>query len=481
MPLIRKNLLSQGPEMLNYIQHLNKSFYQENPVASPSNTQLLFFNDDLAKTINASDKDIKSVSYLSGQSASKKNQSISLAYAGHQFGHFVPLLGDGRAHIIDQFKINDQTYDLQLKGSGPTPYSRGGDGLCPLGPALREYLISEALYYLNIPTTRSLSVVVTGDYVYREAKLPGAIVSRFAKNHIRIGTFEHFAHKDDFENLKLLTDFYINTYEGDLNKEDKKYKLLFERICQRLIQLVVDWQGIGFIHGVMNTDNMAISGETIDFGPCAFMNQYKANQVYSFIDKQGRYSYLNQGPIVLWNLSCFANALLKVIALDFSDEKTAIEYLQTYFDGLYEYYQNLYYQKMSQKLGVITYEEKHDKPLVDQFLQILTKNKLDFTHSFNQLKSLSFSDKEFESAWLDRLSQQNKSNDDVITLLKKYNPYFIPRNHVVDQALENAYQNNFDLFKKIYEHIKDPFRNIESPLTQAPKENEDIENTFCGT
>ena len=304
-------------EFTNSYSKLPKNFYEEKNPTPVKNPKLLKLNNNLCDFLNLDEKFLMKkpgISYLSGNSIPKSSKPISMVYAGHQFGHFVEQLGDGRAVLLGEIKAkNDKLFDIQLKGSGKTIFSRQGDRRSPLDSVIREYIISEALYYLGIPTTRSLAIISTGEYVERESMLPGGILTRVASSHIRIGTFEFFHYKNDLKSLKRLADYSILRHFPDLTDKKNKYQKFFEQIMTLQAELISKWINLGFIHGVMNTDNTAISGETIDYGPCAFMNKYNPNTVYSYIDVNGRYAYGNQAQIIFWNLTKLAQTLLNLV------------------------------------------------------------------------------------------------------------------------------------------------------------------------
>ena len=469
-------------KLSNNYKNLPKEFYNSEQAMAFSNPELIYFNENLAQDLQLElNRETPNLSdLLCGQKLFTNSQPIATVYAGHQFGNFNPQLGDGRALLLGDISHKNNTYDIQLKGSGPTKYSRGGDGLCPLGPALREYLISEAMYHLGVPTTRSLAIVGTDQFAQRETSLPATVLTRIAKSHIRIGSFEYFAAKQEFENVKLLADYSIQRHYPELKNKKNRYNLFFKSVCEFNLNLVAQWMSVGFIHGVMNTDNTTISGETIDFGPCAFMDQYNSKQVYSYIDRNGRYSYENQSKIMMWNLSCLANALFQLLINKDEEESQLIERLNNYFTELPKYFEQKYLKHFSNKLGIFN-ETSKDLVLINEFLQILQTHNLDFTNSFRSLNSTRFNFKDFEKKWLDRILNQNKSKDEVISLINSSNPSFIPRNHLVNKAIDDAYNNNYTLFDQLFELSKKPFQSHDSKWTSPPNKDEVISNTFCGT
>ena len=412
--------------------------------------------------------------------------SIAQAYAGHQFGHFT-MLGDGRAVLLGEHIDNkNQRFDIQFKGSGRTSFSRGGDGRAALGPMLREYIISEAINALKIPTTRSLAVVKTGEKVVRENLLNGAILTRVASSHIRVGTFQYIAATQNLEDLNTLVDYTINRHYPEIKSSKNKALDLLSLVMERQCQLVVNWMRVGFIHGVMNTDNMAISGETIDYGPCAFMDQYDPKTVFSSIDKFGRYAFSNQPPITKWNLARFAECLIPLID---KDEGTAIKIAT----GLIDNFQNIYEQKwlnmMRDKLGLFG-EDKNDQTLINKLLEWMKNNNADYTNTFCHLMDGEFDDeiyknddfKGWTNEWQKRI-KLNNSFDKHLELMKKTNPLVIPRNQKVEEALADADKGNLEKMNKLLKVLSNPYSDQENIIEfqkPAPIGNEKYQ-TFCGT
>ncbi|GAB4015155.1 MAG: YdiU family protein [Bdellovibrio sp.] len=463
----------------SYIR-LPGDFYQKIMPSAGTNPELIAINTELAKELGI-EIDHKSDSELAEIFSGKKilnTEPIALAYAGHQFGHFVPQLGDGRAvllgEVLDQ---KGQRFDLQLKGSGQTQFSRRGDGRSALGPVIREYLVSEAMYELGIPSTRALAAVLSGEMVMRDGLLPGGIFTRVARSHIRVGTFQFFASRGDIANLKILADYVIDRHYPEAKESDNPTLSLFKMIGIAQARLVSDWMKIGFIHGVMNTDNMSISGQTIDFGPCAFMDEFKNNKVFSSIDHQGRYAYSNQISIALWNLARLAECLIPLIS---QEENKSIELLNECIQEIKTQFQNEYHSKMISKFGLKTFQ-KEDHTFIQNWLNHLEKNNLDFTNSFRQFDQLLFG--EIKEYYLSRVHEEGltlaeaKSNADLV------NPYVIPRNHQIEKAIERAYQKDFSYFQKVLRAIKNPYReSIENQfLTNPPTPEERVCQTFCGT
>ena len=407
---------------------------------------------------------------------------IAQGYSGHQFGHFNPQLGDGRAILLGE--INKM--DIQLKGIGQTPYSRRGDGRSALSPVLREYVISEFMHALEIPTTRSLFALKTNEDVLRETLLPGGILTRIAKSHIRIGTFEYARTKNN-EVLKTLADYSIDRHYPDLEQTDNKYLSFFAAVCDKQASLISKWMGLGFIHGVMNTDNMTISGETIDYGPCAFMNTYDPKTVFSSIDHNGRYSYQNQPAILIWNLAKFAETLIPLVD---EDEEISVKKLTEVLQLAMPSYQEYFYKEFCEKLGLENIDNDNSK-IIDDYLKILQSESIDFTLSFRNLakivdQSLTIEDSVFNkskdfSIWYKSWKKEiNVANVSIEMDLK--NPCYIPRNHLIEDALINAVDGDMKEINLIAELLKEPFTEKTGfeKYTLAPSSNEQY-ITYCGT
>lgn len=425
---------------------------------------------------------------FAGQQLPPGSQPIAQAYAGHQFGGFT-MLGDGRAILLGEHRTpSGQRVDIQFKGSGRTRYSRGGDGRAALGPMLREYIISEAMAALGIPTTRSLAVVTTGEPVYRESVLRGAILTRVAASHIRVGTFQHLAARRDVENLRVLADYAIARHYPELVDKPAKYLEFFRAVLDRQADLIARWQHVGFIHGVMNTDNMAISGETIDYGPCAFMNRYDPNTVFSSIDHAGCYAYGNQPVIGQWNLARFAETLLPLF--DNEPEKAvamATEVLEEYPDRFEQYWLD----GMRRKLG-LEEADPGDAALVQALLDWMLKAGADYTNTFRDLASGEarsadlYSDGEFQAwraRWTSRLAREGRTESDAYALMRTANPAIIPRNHRVEEALAAA-ENEDDLsvLNRLLEALSAPFDDWpEWEIYRQPPDDDGNYRTFCGT
>lgn len=425
---------------------------------------------------------------LSGNKIIKGTSPLAQAYAGHQFGYFT-MLGDGRAILLGEHITREgERLDLQLKGSGITPYSRGGDGKATLGPMLREYIISEGMHGLGIPTTRSLAVLTTGEKVYRETPLPGAILVRVAKSHLRVGTFEYASHFTSQEELKQLADYAIKRHYPEVQNEMNPYLGLLREVIKAQASLIAQWQSVGFIHGVMNTDNMTISGETIDYGPCAFMDQYDPKTVFSSIDTYGRYAYQNQPQIGLWNLTRFAETLLPFLA---NTKEEAIITAKKELAEFSKQYQRHWYQRMRSKLGLWN-EEEMDEPLIEALLSMMQKYQADFNHMFFQLtthamdatrlsQSLEFS--QWQELWESRRLRQEKSKEESDALMKESNPTLIPRNHRVEEALELAVeQGDYSLVNSLVQALQTPYDYQKlNPYYQSVPTVCGGYKTYCGT
>ena len=414
----------------------------------------------------------------------EKSECIAQAYAGHQFGQFT-ILGDGRAHIVgEQVTPDGEIFDIQYKGSGRTPYSRGGDGKAALGPMLREYLISEAMYYLSIPTTRSLAVVETGEKVYREVPLKGSILTRVASSHIRIGTFQFLAAHKDYEGMKSLLDFSIKRHFSNLKFSENLAIEFIKAVMQKQINLIVEWMRVGFIHGVMNTDNSTISGETIDYGPCAFMDHYDANTVFSSIDTQGRYSFANQPSIIQWNLVRLAECLLPLID---KDEKRSIEIAQNLINTFSSLFKDKWLQMMKKKLG-INDQSEDDEELINNLTKWMQQKKPDFTNTFCNLMNYDHADdEEFEDDEFNNWKREWKKrveSKEYLDVMISCNPTLIPRNYLVEEALSEAEtEGKFDKFNELNEIISSPYqlKKVNIKYLETPSKTNIPYKTFCGT
>ena len=459
-----------------------------NPV-KVKNPELVMLNKSLAEDLNLdfSGLDQAKLSALfSGNELPNDSRSIAQAYAGHQFGHFT-MLGDGRAVLIgEHISKSNHRYDIQFKGSGKTAFSRNGDGRAALGPMLREYIISESMHFLNIPTTRSLAVAKTGEKVIRETQLEGAILTRVASSHIRVGTFQYIAARNKKGELETLFEYVIKRHYPEIESSKKQALDLLNVVLNKQIELVVNWMRVGFIHGVMNTDNMSIAGETIDYGPCAFMDIYDPKTVFSSIDKLGRYAYCNQPIITKWNLSRFAECLIPLID---GDQDKAIKLATEVIDTFEKKYEEKWLGMMRNKIGLADEDDK-DKFLILDLLTWMHKNKVDYTNTFCHLMNFQtqndivYENNEFsdwKKRWQQRLSQ-NSSSEKYINLMRSVNPIVIPRNHIVEDALKKANQGNFEPINNFLKILSSPYTD-QKHITeyQIPSQSDENYQTFCGT
>lgn len=476
------NSYAQLPEMLFETLELN-------PVQSP---ELIFLNESLATSLGLNIQELKSnngVQVFAGNGIPEGAMPLAQAYAGHQFGHFT-MLGDGRAMLLgEQITPENKRIDIQLKGSGRTPYSRGGDGRASLGPMLREYIMSEAMYALGIPTNRSLAVVTTGESVIRETELPGAILTRTASSHLRVGTFEYVSKWGTEEDLRTLADYTLQRHFSGFEDESNRYLFLLKEVIKRQAELIAKWQLVGFIHGVMNTDNMTISGETIDYGPCAFMDTYDPKTVFSSIDMNGRYAYGNQPIIGGWNLARFAETLLPLLH---DDQKEAVDQAQEAVTGYKKLHHNHWLAGMKAKLGIFN-EEQEDETLIGDLLSVMQKSSADFTNTFRALTfektedtAINGSDEfaQWYKRWQERLSRQQESKAASHELMRSSNPAIIPRNHRVEEALDAAVeQGDYRVMERLLNVLSDPYAHSEEQeeYTTLPEPSDRPYRTFCGT
>ena len=472
---------------------LPEEFYQQinpTPVKNPS---LLIFNDELANSLNIELTEDDKLNFFSGNKIPKDSIPVALNYSGHQFGNFVHQLGDGRAILLGEVRNKNESYDIQLKGSGQTKFSRQGDGRSALGPVLREYILSEAMYHLGIPTTRSLAAVATGEHVVRDSFEPGGILTRVAKSHLRVGTFEYFASRQQWEDLKLLADFAIQKHFPEIRETDNHYLELLKKVASNQSILIANWMSVGFIHGVMNTDNFTISGETIDYGPCAFLDEYHPGKVFSSIDQNGRYAYGNQPSISSWNLASLAGCLIAFIDKD-SDKanELATEVLENYSIDTNQRILDL----MCKKIG-LDGSKKNNQEILRNLLKLMMDNESDFTITFRSLSDIllnnsdnflaQFHQKDEVSGWINNwksaLNLENKNVGEIILNLNNTNPLYIPRNHQVQKAIEESYLGNFKVLEEMLDVLKNPFQeNVSlSHYSEAPSEQQRVTQTFCGT
>lgn len=446
------------------------------PVSTPA---MVVFNHELRDALdlpNLSEQEWLKI--LSGNEPFENQVPFAMAYAGHQYGRFT-MLGDGRAHVIAEFEASNQRFDLQLKGSGTTPFSRGGDGRAVLGPMLREYLISEAMHALGIPTTRSLGVVSTGEVVYRETPLPGGILGRIAKSHIRVGTFQYSVITEEKGLTKTLADYAIARHYPHVLQDEQAYRRFLQEVIERQARLIAKWMSVGFVHGVMNTDNMAISGETIDYGPCAFLDTYQPSIRFSSIDRGGRYAYNQQANIALWNLTRFAETLISL--LDENQEK-AIQLAEEDLASFSTIYINEYYRLMGQKIGIESLRET-ERVVVDRLLEIMEHERLDFTGTFIRLTNLeapseSSDSREWVELWKHVLSNEVR---DPVSLMKQVNPMVIPRNHIVQEALDMAEAGSYELFFTVLDDVQHPYREPKETRLLERTDHDEPFITYCGT
>jgi uncharacterized protein YdiU (UPF0061 family) len=480
-----------GWNLDNSYARLPKPFFTNlnpTPVRSP---KLIILNHSLATSLGLDVRALQrevGIQELAGNQVPKGALPLAEAYAGHQFGHFT-MLGDGRALLIgEQITPEGERFDIQLKGAGKTPYSRGGDGRAALGPMLREYIISEAMYALGIPTTRSLAVVTTGESVFRESLLTGAILTRVAASHLRVGTFQYAANWGTEQDLKVLADYTLQRHYPDVSDVANRYLVLLQEVIKRQAALIAKWQLVGFIHGVMNTDNMTISGETIDYGPCAFMDVYDPATVFSSIDIQGRYAYGNQPSIAGWNLARFAETLLPLLH---TDQEQAVQLAQDVVSDFPELYRRYWIQGMRAKLGIYNVEAE-DGFLVEDLLGMMKEHRSDYTNTFRALtfdrleEQDLFGTPEFarwNEKWQARLARQEESKVSSQQLMRNNNPAVIPRNHRVEEALEAAVdKKDFTVMDKLLQVLSDPYAHSpeQEEYAVCPVQTTPYQ-TYCGT
>ncbi len=471
---------------------LPKSFFSFQTPTPVRNPKLVMLNEVLAISLGMDVENLQNedgVAVLAGNRIPEGASPLAQAYAGHQFGHFT-MLGDGRAILLgEQITPSGERVDIQLKGAGRTPYSRGGDGRATLGPMLREYIISEAMHALGIPTTRSLAVVETGEQVIRETELIGAILTRVAASHLRVGTFEYIAQWGTVEELRGLADYALQRHFPEIESDENRYLSLLREVIKRQATLIAKWQLVGFIHGVMNTDNMTISGETIDYGPCAFMDRYNPATVFSSIDVQGRYAYGNQPYIGGWNLTRFAEALLPLLH---HNQEQAVKLAQEEISAYTELYRRNWFAGMRAKLGLFN-EEEEDESLIQDLLNMMQKHRSDYTNTFRALtfdsleETVLFETTEFtqwHELWQVRLERQEESKDQSIQLMRNSNPAVIPRNHQVEAALEAAVDHgDLTVMQKLLGVLSNPYAHTPEQAEYAtlPEPSKRPYRTFCGT
>lgn len=474
----------------NTYAKLSDTFKETIKPVPVKNPKLVILNEELAKELGldfskVNQEELSKI--FSGNNLPIGSDTIAQAYAGHQFGHFT-MLGDGRAILLGEHLSNkNKRFDIQFKGSGKTSFSRSGDGRAVLGPMLREYIISEAMHALNIPTTRSLAVVKTGELVAREELLPGAILTRIASSHIRVGTFQYIAAKQNLEELVILMNYTIERHFPEIKSSKYKALDLLNLLIEKQCQLVVDWMRVGFVHGVMNTDNMTISGETIDYGPCAFMDQYNPLTVFSSIDQFGRYAYANQPKITKWNLARFAECIIPLIN---DDQDQAIKIITDVIDNFEKVYEKKWLSMMKNKLGLFG-DDKNDKKLITDLLNLMQNHHADYTNTFCYLMNLKiendqiFNNKDFINwfnQWEKRVKKNNIPKEKYLKLMRSHNPLVIPRNHKVEEALKAASEDNLDIMNKLLIILKKPYDYQNDIIHyQSPSPLSEKYQTFCGT
>jgi uncharacterized protein YdiU (UPF0061 family) len=470
------------------------------PVTAP---RLVKVNGELARKLGLDPDALTSpqgVEILAGNRVAEGSEPLAEAYAGHQFGHFVPQLGDGRANLLGEVLGRDGTrYDIQLKGSGRTAFSRGGDGRAALGPVLREYVVSEAMTALGVPSTRALAVVTTGDRVLRETVLPGAVFTRVAASHLRVGTFQYFAARGDTEGTRILADYAIARHYPDAAQATQPYRALLEGVVGRQARLIAQWMLVGFIHGVMNTDNCSISGESIDFGPCAFLEAYEPAKVYSSIDHNGRYAYGNQARAAHWNLARLAEALLPLLEQEEGSEEAAMASAQEALAAFAPQFEAAYEAGLRRKLGLLT-EREGDAALAQDLLERMAVNRADFTLTFRRLSDAAAGPNDDDGVralfadpgaydtwavvWRQRLEEEGGSAQERAAAMRLTNPAFIPRNHLVQALIDAAVERqDFQPFEDLLDVVSRPYEDrpgSEQYSTPARPE-ECVLQTFCGT
>jgi uncharacterized protein YdiU (UPF0061 family) len=497
-----------GLTFSNRYARLPEQFYARinpTPVRAPG---LIKLNHALAEELGLDAAALASaagVAMLAGNAIPPGAEPIAEAYAGHQFGYFNPQLGDGRAILLGEvIDRNGRPRDIQLKGSGPTPFSRSGDGRAAVGPVIREYIVSEAMHALGIKTTRALAAVTTGQQVYRETALPGAILTRVAASHVRIGTFEYFRHRGDKAGIRRLADFVIDRHYPHAAEADNSYIALLDAVMDAQASLVASWLHVGFIHGVMNTDNMSVSGETIDYGPCAFMDRYDPATVFSSIDRRGRYAFGNQANIALWNLSRLAECLLHLFD---DDTEKAVSKAEKQLSGFVEIFEDYWLTGMRRKIGLLT-EREGDKSIIETLLQLMQKNQVDYTQNFRYLcdfLSEGLSDgakpdgehklfalystdhdalQDWLALWKSRLEKEQLPVELVVNEMRAANPAYIPRNHRIEAVIRAAVERaDYTPMMEMIEVLGTPYKDQpgREDYSEPPEPSEEIYQTFCGT
>ncbi|RNB91619.1 YdiU family protein [Brevibacillus fluminis] len=488
----KTHLNEAGWNFDNSYARLPEAFYSRTNPTAVQAPKLIVLNDKLAASLGLNATVLNSeegAAVFAGNQIPEGAFPLAQAYAGHQFGHFT-MLGDGRALLLgEQITPQGERFDIQLKGSGRTPYSRRGDGRASLGPMLREYIISEAMYALGIPTTRSLAVATTGESIIREEMLPGAVLTRVAASHLRVGTFQYAAGRGSVDDLRALADYTIERHYPHVKDEENQYLSLLQQVIGRQAALIAKWQLVGFIHGVMNTDNMAISGETIDYGPCAFMDVFDPATVFSSIDVQGRYAYGNQPYIAAWNLARFAETLLPLLQ---DDKEQAVKLAEGEIASFSQLYNRHWLSGMRAKLGIFN-EEDQDQSLIESLLGMMEKHREDYTNTFRALSidkpedTAMFGTEEFakwQEQWQARLGRQPEAKTASLELMRKSNPAVIPRNHRVEEALEAAVREaDYSVMERLLAVLANPFAYSaeQNDYAAPPADTTRPYQTFCGT
>ena len=479
---------------------LGRGFYQSIRPTPVQNPELIIFNQALSDALGISETALgspASVSVFAGNQIPEGAEPLAMAYSGHQFGHFNPQLGDGRANLLGQITCPaGSSVDIHMKGTGQTAYSRNGDGRAALGPVLREYIVSEAMARLGVPTTRALAAVTTGEDVARERLLPGGIITRVAASFVRIGTFQYFQTREELGGITRLADYVIEFHYPELKEAGNPYLALLDAVIEGQAALIAKWMQFGFIHGVMNTDNMSVTGETIDYGPCAFMDHYAHDRVYSSIDHQGRYAYSNQPNIGLWNLSRFAECLLPLID---ENADAAVETARNSLERFISSYQEHWLSGMRAKLG-LQQQRDEDRALIEELFAVMVDGRADFTLTFYRLSLLAMEaanadvvrtlfdhtaqiDQWLEK-WRGRLRQEASDDDERKALMLRVNPVYIPRNHQIEAAIRAAEDyEDFSVFHSLHEVLQKPYelQNGKDDYMQPPLPHEIVRETFCGT
>ncbi len=485
----------------NSYAQLGGDFYVRTTPLPVSNPELIIFNHSLSNELGLSGTGLDSpdgAAVFAGNVIPDGAEPLAMAYSGHQFGHFNPQLGDGRAILLGQVVSPDGAqFDIHLKGCGQTAYSRNGDGRSSLGPVLREYLVSEAMAKLAVPTTRALAAVTTGEEVAREQLLPGGVITRIATSFVRVGTFQYFSAKGNIEAITKLADYVIERNYPQVKDKPDPYLAFLEAVINRQAGLIAQWMQFGFIHGVMNTDNMSIAGETIDYGPCAFMDEYAHDRVYSSIDRRGRYAYNNQPSTGLWNLTRFAETLLPLLA---EDADAAVEIAQEALKKYVGLYEGYWLNGMREKTGLTTSRGK-DKKLIDELFELMATNEADFTLTFYYLSKLKLDSPEedknlrdlfkhpeqfddWAQQWRERLRLEDSDDETRYAKMQAVNPVYIPRNHQIEAAIRAAEDNDdFSVFHDLHEVLQKPYelQAGKDVYMLQPKPDEVVQQTFCGT